>query len=67
MQKEKKQLPIHLQQSVGKDLEKLAERGHIEKANDIDENCFVSPAVITVKKNKSIEIVLDSRKLNETK
>ena len=40
-------------------------QGHIEKANDIDENCFVSPAVITVKKDKSVKIALDSRTLNE--
>ena len=29
------------------------------------ENCFVSPAVITVKNDKSVKIALDSRKLNE--
>ena len=40
-------------------------QGHIKKANNIDENCFVSPAVITVKKDKSVKIALDSRKLNE--
>ena len=40
-------------------------QGHIEKANNIDENCFVSPAVITVKKDKSVKIALDSRKLIE--
>ena len=40
-------------------------QGHIEKVNNIDENCFVSPAVITVKKDKSVKIALDSRKLNE--
>ena len=39
--------------------------GHIEKAENIDENCFVSPAVITIKKGKSAKIALDSRKLNE--
>ena len=38
-------------------------QGHIEKANNIDENGFVSPAVITVKKDKSVKIALDSRKL----
>ena len=31
-------------------------QGHIEKANDLDENCFVSPDVITVKKDKSVKI-----------
>ena len=48
-----------------KGIEKLTKQGHIEKANDIDENCFVSPVVITVKKDKSIKIALDSRKLNK--
>ena len=40
-------------------------QGHTEKANNIDENCFVSPAVITVKKDKSVKIALDSTKLNK--
>ena len=57
--------PIHLQQSVEKEIEKLKKQGHIEKAKDIDENCVVSPAVITIKKDKSVKIALDSRKLNE--
>ena len=34
-------------------------------AKNIDENCFVSPAVTTIKKDKSVKIALDSRKLNE--
>ena len=58
-------IQIHLQQSVEKEIEKLIKQGHIEKANNIDENCFVSPAVFTVKKDKSIKNALDSRKLNE--
>ena len=58
-------IPIHLQQSVGKEINKLMRQGHIEKANNIDENCFVSPAVITVKKDKSVKIALDSQKLNK--
>ena len=58
-------IPIHLQQSVEKEIEKLKKQGHIEKAKDIDENCFVSQAVITIKKDKSVKIALDSRKLNE--
>ena len=65
IQQKGKPIPIHLQQSVEKEIEKLTKQGQIEKANNIDENCFVSPAVITVKKDKSVEIALDSRKLNE--
>ena len=51
--------------SVGKEIDKLMKQGQIEKANNIDANCFVSPAVITVKKDKLVKIVLDSRNLNE--
>ena len=65
IQQKGRPIPIHLQQSVGKEINKLIKQGHIEKANNIDENCFVSPAVITAKKDKSVKIALDSRKLNE--
>ena len=65
IQQKGRPIPIHLQQSVGKEINKLIKQGHVEKANHIDENCFVSPAVITVKKDKSVKIALDSRKLNE--
>ena len=40
-------IPIHLQPAVGKKLEKLKKNGHIERATNINGNCFVSPAVIT--------------------
>ena len=58
-------IPVHLQQSVEKEIEKLTDQGNIENADNIDENCFVSPAVITVKKDKLVRIALNSRKLNE--
>ena len=59
IQQKGRPIPIHLQQSVEKEIEKLIKQGHIEKANNNDENCFVSPAVITVKKDKSVKIALD--------
>ena len=65
IQQKGRPIPIHLQQSVGKEINKLIRQGQIEKANNIDENCFVSPAVITVKKDKSVKIALDSQKRNE--
>ena len=54
-------LPIHFQKIAKKEF------GHLEKADKITENCFVSPAVITIKKDKSVKIALDSRKLNESR
>ena len=50
---------------MGKEIKKLETNGHLEKATGIDETCFVSPAVITIKKDKSVKIALDSRKLND--
>ena len=65
IQQKGRPVPIHFQKSVGEDLEKLFESGHLEKADKTTENCFISPAVITIKKDKSVKIALDSRKLNE--
>ena len=62
IQQKSRPIPIHLQPAVEKEIEKLKRQRHIERANNIDENCFVSPAVITIKKDKSVKIVLDSRK-----
>ena len=59
-------VPLHLQEDVGNKLEKLIRTGHLEKINDVDEDCFVSPVVITIKSDKSVKIALDSRKLNDS-
>ena len=59
-------VPLHLQADVGRELEKLIKTGHLEQINDVDEDCFVSPVVITVKSDKSVKIALDSLKLNDS-
>ena len=59
-------IPLHLQKEVGKELEKLIKTGHLEKVKHVDEDCFVSPVVITIKNDKSVKIALDSRKLNDS-
>ena len=65
IQQKGRPIPIHLQDQVAQELKRLIKHGYVENATEITENCFVSPAVITVKKDKSIKIALDSRKLNE--
>ena len=47
VKKKARPIPLHLQEDVGR---------------DVDEDCFVSPVVITVKNDKSVKIALDSRK-----
>ena len=51
-------VPLHLQEDVGRKLERLIKSGQLEKVNDVDEDCFVSPVVITVKSDKSVKIAL---------
>ena len=58
-------VPIHFRKKVREELEKLIDKGHLEKANKTTENGFISPAVITIKKDKSVKIASDSRKLND--
>ena len=65
IQQKGRPVPIHFQKTIKKELEKLIESGHLEKADITTENCFESPVVITMKKDKSVKIALDSRKLNE--
>ena len=65
IQQKGRPVPIHFQKTVENELEKLIEKGHLEKADKTAENCFISPAVITIKKDNSVKIALNSRKLNE--
>ena len=65
IQQKGRPIPIHLQDQVAEEIKRLIKNGYLERATEITEDCFVSPAVRTVKKDKSIKIALDSRKLNE--
>ena len=51
--------PYHLQQDVKNELDRLIKSGHIERLKTIEEDCFVYPVVITVKKDKTVKIALD--------
>ena len=57
-------IPIHLQPAVETEIEKLKSQGLMEKAKNFRESCFVSPAGITIKKDKSVTFALESRNLN---
>ena len=46
IQQKGRPIPIHLQQLVEKEKATLKSQVHIEKANDIDEYCFVIPVLL---------------------
>ena len=48
-----------------RELNRLLLEGHIVKVNEIKEDVFLQPTVITVKKDRSVKIALDARELNK--
>ena len=61
-----RRIPIQLQEQVDKEIEKLLKDGHIERIEKIQDDVFIQPTVITVKKDKSVKIALDARSLNQS-
>ena len=60
-----KRVPLYLLDSVKTELNKLKDEGHIKKLKKCDEVRFISPIIITCKKDKSIKLALDSKFINK--
>ena len=58
--------PYHSQNYVEKEINKVIKSGHLERVQKVDEDCFVSSIVITMKNDKSVKISLGSRKVNDS-
>ena len=65
IQQNARPIQYHIQQDVKNELDRLIMSGHLKRLKTTEEDCFVSPAVITVKKDKTVKIALNARKLNE--
>ena len=65
VQQKGRRIPIQLQNAVDAEIKKLLKDGHIEKINEIKDDLFMQPTVITVKKDRSVKIALDARALNQ--
>ena len=57
---------FQLQEQIDKKIEKLLKEGHIEKVDKIQDDVFIQPTVIAVKKDKSVNIAPDARALNQS-
>ena len=54
-----RKVPINLQDRVYSEIKKLLEEGHIEKLNNCSDQNFISPIIITVKRDQTIILALD--------
>ena len=65
VQQKGRRVPISLQEKVDNEIDKLLKQGHIEKLTECSDKYFVTPIAITVKKNGSVKLALESRELNK--
>ena len=65
VQQKGRRVPVTLQEKVDKYIDKLLTQGHEEKLKECSDRYFVSPIVITVKKDGSVKLALESRELNK--
>ena len=62
IQQNGRRIPIHLQERVKGELNKLIDQKHIIKLDKCSDRQFISPIVITVKKDQTVKLALDSKK-----
>ena len=60
-----RRVPIHLQNQVEQELKKLEENGNIIKLEKCSDKNFISPIVITVKRDKTIKLAIDFKVINK--
>ena len=60
-----RRVPLHLLERVEQELEKLIQDKQITRLEKCSDEYFLSPVVITVKKDKIIKMALDSKELND--
>ena len=65
IQSKGRRVPLHLLAGVNEELKRMEKEGHIIKLEKCDEDCIISPIVITRKKDTSIKLALDSKLLND--
>ena len=60
-----RRVPLHLLGSEKFKLNRMEKEGHIVKISKCDEDCFISPKVITRKKDGNIKLALDLKLLHD--
>ena len=61
-----RRVPINLQPLVNAELKKLLDEKHIIKLNSCSDENFISPIVVTVERDKTVKLALDSKILSKS-
>ena len=64
--KKGRRIPFKLKEKVNIELRKLLDEKHFIKLSSCPDKYFISPIVVTVKKDQTIKLALDSKVLNKT-
>ena len=65
IQQKGRRIPVHLQERVEKDINKLIDQKHIINLDKCSNRQFISPIVISLKKDQTVKLALDSKKINK--
>ena len=65
LQQKGRRTPLHIQEKVEQEIRSLIDQGHIVKLEKCSDQQFISPIVITVKKDQSIKLAMDSKQINK--
>ena len=63
IQQKGRRIPMHLQEQVEGELDKLIDQKHIIKLDKYSDRQVIIPIAITVKKDQTVKLELDSKKI----
>ena len=65
IQEKGRRVPVHIQDEVGLENQKLIQEGHLVKHNKCTSDYFISPIVITAKKDGSVKLAMNAKPMND--
>ena len=65
VQQKVRRVPVHLQERVEKEFNELLDQKHIIKLDTHSDRQLISPIVITVRKDQTVKLALDSKIINK--
>ena len=66
LQQRGRRIPIHIQEKVEHEVRSLIDHDHITRLEKCSDQQFISPIVITVKKDGSTKLAMDSKQINKS-